>query len=358
MRTKRVVGMNWYVGMALGSLAVVALATGCSEETSTRPNRPVRPAVARKSAVNPPAVPAKKEPMPMNVEPLSGTLETGTTATGTAAIASAGKEISATPLTPPTTEETRAAWREGVAHFESGDYLAATTTLKIAAAGRPDEPYAHYLLGLSLWKAGEHEAAEQALERAANLDDGSIRTWINLARVRLDRDDPQGALDATESALAIESNSADALHQRGRALFNLDRVDEALAVLARARAADPEDGHIANTLGYYLIVSGRSADALEPLEAARAELPDVAYVRNNLGTVYESLGRIDEAAAEFRAAIEAGDPEGKAAASMARIMPSADPAVSPNEGDLPPPERDEPSPVAQKTSMEDGPSDR
>jgi len=62
-------------------------------------------------------------------------------------------------------------------------------------------------------------------------------------------------------------------------------------------------------------------EAVPHLEAARDRLPEVAYVRNNLGVAYERHGDLDAAVAEFQAAVEAGDPNGKASQSLARLEP-------------------------------------
>jgi hypothetical protein len=55
------------------------------------------------------------------------------------------------------------------------------------------------------------------------------------------------------------------------------------------------------------------------LESARETLPSVSFVRNNLGVAYERTGRLAEAVSEYRAAVEGGDPLGKAEASIARL---------------------------------------
>jgi Flp pilus assembly protein TadD len=233
----------------------------------------------------------------------------------------------AVPTVPPSAEEAKAALREGVALFESRDYAGASTRLRPAAAGRPDDAYSHYLLGLSLWKSGEPEPAKQALERAALLDDRSPKIWVNLARVRLELDEVPGALEAADRALALDALSADALHQRGRALARLNRSGEAIELLRRAHEAAPHNGYIANTLGYYLIQLGRAEEAVPLLEAAREQLPGVPYVRNNLGVAYERTGRLHDAVTEYRAAVDAGDSAGKAALSLARLGPLAEPVA-------------------------------
>lgn len=239
--------------------------------------------------------------------------------------------LASTPYVPrvaPTSLEVAAAWKEGNALYDSGHYDTAAAQLGLAAEGRPDDPRVHYLLGLALWKSDQTALAETMLERAAALDPKSVKTWTNLARVRLELDEAKTALEAADGALSIDPASGPALHQRGRALALLGRRDEALDALRLARDADPSNGYVANTLGYWLIQSGRSDDAVPHLEAARDRLPGTAYVRNNLAVAYERTGRVEDARGEYLAAVESGDSGGKAAASLARLGGAPDDAVA------------------------------
>ena len=222
------------------------------------------------------------------------------------------------PTIDPRTSST--ARREGLAAFERGDYAEASQKLEIAIAGRPDDAFGSYLLGLSSFKNGDFERAESAFESSLSIDATRPKTWINLARVRMDRKNAKGALEAATKALEIDPTSAVALHQEGRALLALGRADEAEASLLAARGFSPDDGYVANTLGLLLIQRGRHADAVEHLEAAKAALPHVSYVRNNLGVAYERTGRRGEALVEYQAAVDAGD-TGNALRSLNRLGP-------------------------------------
>ncbi len=213
----------------------------------------------------------------------------------------------------------KAAWKEGVALFDNGDYQTASGKLKTAVSGEPQDAYRRYLLGLALLKSGDRQGAETSLLESTKLDATRVKTWINLARVRHELGNRTGALEAAEQALAIDPVSADALHQKGRALMELKRGDEALVALTTARELDSDNGYIANTLGLLLIQLGQPAEALEPLEAAKLALPNIAYVRNNLGVAYERTGRLDDAKLEYLAAVEAGDAGGKAMKSLVRL---------------------------------------
>jgi len=248
----------------------------------------------------------------------TGTTSQSTTTTDTQ-VAEVQSPPAPVPQEPPIDPKT--AWKDGVQSYQSGDFATASSRLRIAIEQKQNDPYAHYLLGLALWKSGQLDEAEGSLVRSAEMNDQSVKTWINLARVRLDRTEFDGALEAADRAVELDGQSSDGLHQRGRALDGLNRGDEAVATLEQARTISPGNGYIANTLGYLLLRRGRPQDAVPHLEAARDRLPQVAYVRNNLGVAYERTGDVHRAAQEFRAALQAGDSDGKASASLARIEP-------------------------------------
>lgn len=146
--------------------------------------------------------------------------------------------------------------------------------------------------------------------------DGLVRD----ARRLMDAGDFPQALSLSEQALALDVGSAKALHVNGRALLALGRADQAIESLALAHEAAPQNGYIANTLGYALIQSGKASEAIVYLEVAKNLIPHIGYVHNNLAVAYERTGRIDEAIEQYRQAVEAGDPEGKAAASLERLQ--------------------------------------
>jgi tetratricopeptide (TPR) repeat protein len=174
------------------------------------------------------------------------------------------------------------------------------------------------------------ETPAEVEEPAAFLatDPRTASEWVDLARRRIAEGDPPGAIEAADAALALEPARPDALDQKGRALWALDRGHEAVVTFEAARRGDPGNGHIANRLGYLLITRGEYGAAVPHLEAAREALPGVPYVRNNLGVAYERVGRLAEAVEEYRAAVAAGDSGGKATASLTRLGGDVSPALS------------------------------
>lgn len=282
-----------------GAIAAALVLTGC---TSTQP-------------VEPP-----KETTSTNVLQSEGPLVPQAPSTPTTVVAE-------TQSPAPTEAELKSAWREGVALFDSRDYAGAAGRLSVAVIGRPQDAYAHYLLGLARWKSGDISGAEESLVTSASIDGSRLKTQVNLARVRMDLAKPQEALESSDAALGLSAESVPALHQKGRALFALHRNDEGIDVLRRAHELDPKDGQVANTYGWMLLQSGRAEEAVTPLETAKELLPATAYVRNNLGVAYERCKRPADALEEYRAAVEAGDPDGKAQASVTRLKPVVDRVV-------------------------------
>src|SRR4029079_15363619 len=163
----------------------------------------------------------------------------GASSTTEGSVPTAEIEGTSATTTLPSPAEARAAWREGVSLYDRGDYRGAAERLTVAARGRSDSAYTHYLLGLSLWKSGQIALSEKELTRSAELQPGALKTLVNLARVRMEQDDADGALSASESALAIDPASAAAMHQKGRALAALHRTDDAMTVLIAAHEQHP-----------------------------------------------------------------------------------------------------------------------
>jgi len=73
------------------------------------------------------------------------------------------------------------------------------------------------------------------------------------------------------------------------------RVEEGAALIARAFAADPQDGNIQDSLGWAQFKQGQFEQALENLEQAVAKEPANAEINDHLGDAYWAVGRQREA---------------------------------------------------------------
>lgn len=189
--------------------------------------------------------------------------------------------------------------------------------VELAEAGwlRPDESYAR---------------AKQAVAKALELDGEMPDAHSILAQLKFLCDfDWSGAEQEFELALELNPSSADACDYYGRMLLALERNDEALAMLNRARELDPLahpldvatgalragqydeavraasaviklDPHHARahaTLGWAYVKSGMTARGLGELEQAVALSPGKSIWLAQLGQAYGLVGHVDRARA-------------------------------------------------------------
>lgn len=183
---------------------------------------------------------------------------------------------------------------------------------------RTSNPWGYYMLGLSAWKAGEADEAEGAFERALELDPQHLKSWLNLARARLDTDRPEEALEAIDEALVIDSQSSVAIRLQGRSYHQLGQVEEAIDSYREAILLDGEDVWSMNNMGLILIEQGRFEEALPALARAVDLREDQAIFLNNLGIALENTGHYRAAEEAYKAAVAVDGTHEKAFVNLAR----------------------------------------
>ncbi|MGV8941590.1 MAG: tetratricopeptide repeat protein [Lysobacter sp.] len=173
-----------------------------------------------------------------------------------------------------------------------------------ADAGAPDEARRDaYLLEAALHEKANDAAAEKgAYSRglAAFPDDLEILYARALSWER--GDDIARAEADLRRILVIEPESIAALNALGYTLADrTDRYQEALELINRARAAQPDNAAIIDSYGWVLYRLGRNEEALGELRQAFALQRD-AEIAAHLGEVLWVLGKRDEARKYFEEA--------------------------------------------------------
>jgi tetratricopeptide (TPR) repeat protein len=209
-------------------------------------------------------------------------------------------------------------------------YEEATELFTLYTGQKSDNPWGHYMLGLSAWKSKDHEKAEAAFGRALALDDKHVKSYINLGRVLLDTNRPGEALVCIDGALAIDAESGAAFRLRGRALHQLGQVDDAAAAYRRAIRINDQDAWSMNNMALLLIEQERFDEAVPALARAIELRDDVAVFRNNLGMALENTGFIRDAEDAYEAAVSIDGSYAKALANYERVsVVLGDPAAGP-----------------------------
>jgi Flp pilus assembly protein TadD len=122
------------------------------------------------------------------------------------------------------------------------------------------------------------------------------------------------------AALQIEPNEPVYLNYLGYLWVDSGtRVAEGAEMIARAHAADPEDGNIQDSLGWAQFRQGQYETAVETLEQAVAKEPANAEINDHLGDAYWSVGRRREAGFQWTRVLTL-DPDAERRAAVERKL--------------------------------------
>jgi tetratricopeptide (TPR) repeat protein len=105
-------------------------------------------------------------------------------------------------------------------------------------------------------------------------------------------------------ALDLNPTQPQVLNYLGYGLIDRgEKLDEALGMIEKAVAGDPEQGYIIDSLAWAFFKLGRYDEALEPMERASLLEPVDPLVTDHLGDVYWMVGRKLEAQFQWRRAL-------------------------------------------------------
>ena len=219
--------------------------------------------------------------------------------------------------------------------YRAGQYADAADAFTVYAQQNSENPWGYYMLGLSQWKAGRNQDAYAALKTAQEKDPQHAKTSINLARVLLELNRPEEAMEEARKGADLDPLGGAAHRVLARAYHAAGETEQAITTYQRAVRIDHEDAWAMNNLGFVLIEEERFAEALPPLARAVQLRGDVAAFHNNLGIALERTERSVAAAESYRAALAIDSTYAKAATSLARVEPLAvGPANSTELNDL------------------------
>ncbi|MDZ4108559.1 MAG: tetratricopeptide repeat protein [Brevundimonas sp.] len=178
-----------------------------------------------------------------------------------------------------------------------GQNDAAFDAFRRADAAARAEPAFALALANHLNNVGRHEESLTVLDRP------SLNAAQQPADVRFERGralEGLGRLDAAENelwaALQTVPDNPTLLNYLGYMWVDSGRrVDQGAEMLARAHAADPENGNIQDSLGWAQFRQGRYEAAVETLEGAVNKEPANAEIVDHLGDAYWQVGRRREA---------------------------------------------------------------
>ncbi|PZX16620.1 tetratricopeptide repeat protein [Palleronia aestuarii] len=190
---------------------------------------------------------------------------------------------------------------------EAGRDDAAIEVMRQLARQRPDSAAIRMALGDTLRQLERFDEARRAYDAAIELSSEDGEVWLPFFS-RAVTEERLGDWNAAEAdfrkALEINPEQPQVLNYLGYSLVERqENLDEALDMIERAAAAEPESGYIIDSLGWVLYRLGRYDEAVDPMERAVELMPVDPVVNDHLGDVYWAVGRELEARFQWMRAL-------------------------------------------------------
>jgi predicted O-linked N-acetylglucosamine transferase (SPINDLY family)/ADP-heptose:LPS heptosyltransferase len=162
---------------------------------------------------------------------------------------------------------------------------------------------AMHFLGVIAYQRNELQEAVDLIGRAIDVNPNVATPYSNRGNALKDLMRLDEALASYDHAIALKPDFAEAYSNRGLALRCLNRLDEALASYDKAIALKPSYAEAHSNRGNALRELNRPDEALANYDEAIALKPDFASAHFSRGNVLRDLKRLDEALASYDRAV-------------------------------------------------------
>jgi tetratricopeptide (TPR) repeat protein len=176
-------------------------------------------------------------------------------------------------------------------------------------------------LGRASLSLGQHQTALAALSQALPHFPESSELHAGIGFAAQSVGDAATAIDAWRRVLELEPGRVDAMINLGSAYCRTKRLDDALALHRRAVGNAPGNTAALGALAWSLHQSYEPAELVEVCRALLAVEPEHADILTLQGSGLTWLGRVDEAAASFQAALTLQPDYVPATQLLARVKP-------------------------------------
>jgi predicted O-linked N-acetylglucosamine transferase (SPINDLY family) len=190
-----------------------------------------------------------------------------------------------------------------LSHHKDGRLSEARALYEKALALDPNNPDAHQLLGVLVYRQGDTEYGLKLLQRAIELDPSNAVARNNLGGVLRAVGQNIAAEREFTEALRLMPDYPDALANRSAVLCDLERFDEAATGLRRAVQLDPNHLDARRNLARVYMKMRRFSEAETELRYYLQFRPDHDEEVSNLAFSVQQQGRFEEAQGLFNRAL-------------------------------------------------------
>jgi tetratricopeptide (TPR) repeat protein len=209
---------------------------------------------------------------------------------------------------------------EGKVYAAEGRWDQAEISLRTGLDLEPSNSAAFDLLIFTYVSTHKFDQAIGELERFLSKDPNNVRALNSLGRTYTLAGKYAKARDIYERLVSINPTSAEAMNNLAYLYSEyLDQVDKAYEIAQKAKALQPSDPLIADTLGWTLYKRGAYAEALPLLQQSAAKLGDNREVQVHFGMASYMMLHTEDALKAFKKAFN-GDTDARSQPEARRRM--------------------------------------
>jgi len=192
------------------------------------------------------------------------------------------------------------ALRLGADYGRLGDFEKAVKQLRKAAALKPEDVQAHYLLAIIYSSQSKEQEAtdeyEVILQKVIEEDPGNSEGYAYLGQLYYSQGKLPQAIDQFEKVLALQPKNAEILSILGSLFLEIPQREKAIEFFKRSIESNPKHDGSLNSLGYMYAEDGVNLDEARDLIKRALEIdPENGAYLDSLGWVYYKQGDYEKA---------------------------------------------------------------
>lgn len=186
----------------------------------------------------------------------------------------------------------------------------------------PNNPVAHYNVGVLRMKAEQYAQAAEAFQASARLASGQEArfSWNNLGFCREKLGQMKEAASAYARASDLDPSNGLYAKNAGLAYARINEAELSRKYLDRASAQGMGGSVVSSNLIEAMVREGKTAEALELLQKSAAEKPNDADIWFNIGVLSGRLGKIQEAEEAYRKSLEIRPDDGDCLKNLGLLL--------------------------------------
>lgn len=193
--------------------------------------------------------------------------------------------------------------RAAVHHQHAGNFQEAEKCCLQVCAVAPNLPDALHLLAIIYAKTGRYQAANNHFSKAIANDSSRADFYSNYGNALWEQDRIEEAIHYCHRSLELDANRADAHNILGNVFLSQNLLGQAVISFRKALKLQPNYLHALNNLGNALQKMDKAKDAVACYRQALKLQENYPEAHNNMGQALKSLGRIKEARNHFHRAV-------------------------------------------------------